>query len=119
MKDYWLVTNEDTASVEICFPDRERNTVNACLATLHFIQQEEMLKRLQAVTKDTAPFVLTYEYFTMDVRPYCILCSFHMFEEPVKFYLDTDVFAAALEEYFAEMGNLRQRIKQKLSGSRA
>ena len=119
VKGYWLVPDEDTVSVEICFPDREMNTVNACLATLHFTQQEEMLKKLQAVTKDTAPFVLTYEYFTMDVYPHFIFCSFHMFEEPVEFYLDREAFAAALEEYFAEMGNLCRRIKEKSSGSRA
>ena len=47
MKDYWLVIDEDSMFIEICFPDNRMNTVNACLATIHLEQQEQMLERLR------------------------------------------------------------------------
>ena len=108
IKDYWLVIDRDYFSIEICFPDRENYTVNACLTTLHREQQERMLERLREVTKDTPPFVLSYEYFKMEVNPYLIHCTFHMFGEPIVFYLFTDVFTQALGDYLKEMEKLCQ-----------
>ena len=111
MKDYWLVINRETMSIEICFPDRMKNNINACLATIHGEQQEQMLKRLQEITEDTPPFTLSYEYFTMNVNPYYIMCDFHMFDEPISFYLYTDVIREALGEYLKEMKKLRMSAK--------
>ena len=108
MKDYWLVIDEDSMFIEICFSDNCMNTVNACLATLHGEQQEQMLERLREVTRDTPPFTLSYEYFTMDVEPFMINCSFHMFGEPVEFYLFTEIFVQALGDYLQEMEKLRR-----------
>lgn len=113
MKDYWLVIDEDSMFIEICFPDNHMNTVNACLATLHGEQQQRMLERLREVTKDTAPFALSYEYFTMDVDPYIIDCVFHMFGEPIKFFLFKRIFTEALGEYLEQMKKLhRSRGRQ-------
>ena len=106
MKDYWLVINRETMSIEICFPDIMSNNINACLATIHGEQQEQMLKRLQEMTRETSPFTLSYEYFTMCVNPYYIMCDFHMFDESVQFMLFKDVFTEALGEYLKEMKKL-------------
>lgn len=106
MKDYWLVIDEETLSIEICFPDNKQNAVNACLATIHFDQQKQMLKRLREITADTVPFTMSYEYFKMEVDPYTIDCQFHMFGEPVEFYLITRIFRDALGEYLKEMDKL-------------
>lgn len=109
MKDYWLVINEDSMSVEICFPDREMYNVNACLATIQGQQQEQLLERLRQVTRGTPPFTLSYEYFTMEVKPGIINCVFHMFGEPVRFMLFTDDFTQALGEYLEAVKKLRRR----------
>lgn len=106
MKEYWLVINRENLSIEICFPDRKKYTVNACLATLHREQQVRMLERLREVTMDTPPFALSYEYFTMEVNPYAIHCTFRMFGDPVVFYLYTDIFTQALGDYLEEMEKL-------------
>lgn len=111
MKDYWLAINRERMTVEICFPDRMMYTINACLATIHRGQQEEMLRRLREITKETPPFTLDYEYFTMNVNPWYILCDFHMFGEPVRFDLYTDVFTCALGEYLHEMKKLREWVE--------
>ena len=109
MKDYWLVINMETLFVEICFPDRMMNNINACLATLQQSQQEQLLERLQQVTRNTPPFTLSYEYFRMEVHPFYILCNFYMFGDPIRFDLYTDVFREALGEYLREMRKLRDR----------
>lgn len=72
---------------------------------------EQILGRLQELTKETPPFTLIYEYFTMEVNPYYIMCDFHMFEEPIRFNLYTDIFAEALGEYLTETKKLRMRLK--------
>ena len=106
MKDYWLVIDPDCLSIEICFPDNLMNGINACLATISWDQQEQLLKRLQEITVDTAPFTLSYEYFTLTVSPFVIDYDFHMFEEPVSYYLYTRIFKNALAEYLDEMNKL-------------
>lgn len=111
MKDYWLVINEETMTIEICFPERMMYNINACLATINLDQQEQMLNRLREVTRDTPPFTLSYEYFTMKVQPFAIECEFYMFDDTVSFYLWTDVFKEALREYLEEMNKLRRRRK--------
>lgn len=115
MKDYWLVIDWERKTVEICFPDRENYTINACLATISREQQEQMLLRLQEITKDSPSFTLSYEYFTMEVNPWCIMCDFHMFDESIRFMLFTDVFTKALEEYLTEMEKLRLGAKKGAS----
>ena len=111
MKDYWLVIDYERMTVDICFCDTMMYNINACLATINGWQQEQMLLRLLEVKADTPPFTLAYEYFTMEVNPYHIMCDFHMFEEPIRFYLYTDIFKEALEEYLKEIKKLRQLKK--------
>lgn len=111
MKDYWLVIDPMNLSIEICFPEWKMGAINSCLATIHGSQQEEMLRRLREVKSDTPPFTLSYEYFTMEVHPHAILCEFHMFEEPVKFFLWTKVFVEALGEYREELKKLIASIR--------
>ena len=111
MKEYWLVIDYERMTVEICFRNRMMYNINACLATLNGWQEEQMLQRLLEVKVDTPPFTLAYEYFTMEVNPYNIMCDFHMFEEPIRFYLYTDIFTEALGEYLEEIKKLRQHKK--------
>lgn len=99
MKGYWLCINRIDRIVEISFPDAEMFTINSCLATISRKEEEQLLKRLQEVTMDTAPFTLTYEYFSLDIGPVNIVFNFHMFDKPIIGYLYTEVFTAALEEY--------------------
>jgi hypothetical protein len=44
----------------------------------------------------------------MDVEPFMINCSFHMFGEPVEFYLFTEIFVQALGDYLQEMEKLHR-----------
>ena len=111
MKDYWLVIDYERMTVEICFCEEMMYNINACLATINGWQQEEMLQRLLEVKVDTPPFKLAYEYFTMEVDPYNIMCEFHMFDEPIQFFLYTRVFKEALAEYLEEIKKLFQHKK--------
>ena len=108
MKDYWLVINPDSMSIEICFPNYKMNGINACLATLHLEQQEQLLKRLLEITRDTPPFTLSYEYFSLEIDPYNITYTFHMYHEEVRYFLFTGIFTEALGEYLVEMKKLIQ-----------
>ena len=112
MEDYWLVIDHENLSIEICFPNRKRHSINACLATISLEEQAQLLKRLQQITRDTPPFTLTYEYFKLSVNPYITNYDFYMFDEPVSYFLCTETFTNALAEYLEEMKKLRMRAKQ-------
>ena len=106
MKDYWLVIDRENMHIEICFPDREKYNINACLATINGSEIERLLEILKDIKPDTEKFRLTYEYFTLDIDYYIIEFSFHMFEDVISHYLYTQVMIPALTEYLEEYRKL-------------
>lgn len=108
MKDYWLVVSYLDKMIEICFPDNEMNNINACLATISEQEMYRILEILLGIDENTNPFRLGYEYFTMEISYYIIDCEFHMFDEPIQFYLYTRVFKEALAEYLVKLDELKK-----------
>ena len=106
MKDYWFLIDYETMTIEICFPDRMGNNINACLATISEKEIRRMLEILQEIDRNSKPVRLGYEYFTMDIDCGWIDCVFHMFDEPVRFFLYTEIFREALAEYLVTLDEL-------------
>ena len=108
LKEYWLVVDYVNKMIEICFCNRKMYTINACLATISGSEIRRMLEVLQGIDQESKSVRLEYEYFTMDVGYWNIQCVFHMFDEPVQFYLFTEVFREALAEYLVKMDELKK-----------
>ena len=70
MKDYWLVIDPETMHIEICFPDREKYNINACLATINRSEIERILEifEIACLLHDLghAPFSHTGEEYYLE-----------------------------------------------------
>ena len=106
MKDYWLVIDPYSKTIEICFPDAKKNTINACLATIGRKEIEHILEILKEVRQTQIPARLSFEYFTLDIHYFSIRFSFFMFDPAINYFLYTSVMVDALAEYLDELAKL-------------
>lgn len=111
MKDYWLVIDEESKSIEICFPEDNMNLINALMATMNSDQLIELKNKLDKTTTNTEPFVINYEYGSLKVDPYNIDVQFTMFDDETSCFLYTRVFREALNEYLQELNKLFDESK--------
>ena len=111
MKDYWLVIDEESKNIEICFPDNKMNLINALMATMNAEQLTELKDKLDKTTANTEPFVINYEYGSLNVDPYNIDVQFTMFDDETSCYLYTRIFREALNEYLQELNKLFDESK--------
>lgn len=94
--------------IEICFPDNKMNTINACFATVSEQEMYRLLEILQGMDENADPFRLTYPYFTMDISCCSIGYVFHMYTEPIQYYLYTDDFKKSLADYLVTLDKLKK-----------
>lgn len=106
MKDYWLVIDEESKSIEICFPNNKMNLINSLMATLDINQLIELKEKLDKTDLNTKPYVVNYEYGFLEVDPYNIKVHFTMFDDETKYFLFTSIYRDALTEYLQELEKL-------------
>lgn len=108
MKGYWLVKNNIDKIIEISFPDADMFLINSLMSTLNYSQIVELRDKLLEVNLNTKPFVIEYEYGSLDIGPVNIVVHFTMFEQESECCLYTEVYRNAMVEYVEEYDKMME-----------